>query len=181
VTSPQFRQLAFSAKVESGKDVNFTEPDRAGFLSFSTSTDLRPTGKLRVTGSYNLVRRNRESDGSRFSTQHIPRLKMEYQLSRPIFVRVVGQYSVDERDALRDPVTGFPILQRNSTGKYVATSPRALNDLRMDLLFSYRPNPGTVVFFGYGSSLAEDDAFAFENVRRVKDGFFVKLSYLFRV
>jgi hypothetical protein len=181
VNSPQFRKLAFTTRAETGLDVNFTEPDRAKFLALSGTADLRPTGKIRVTGTYNLVRRSRESDGSRFSTQHIPRLRMEYQVSRPIFVRLVGQYSVDERDALRDPVTGFPLLQRTSSGTYAATAVRSLNDLRWDVLFSYRPNPGTVVFFGYGSSLTETDPFAFANVRRVRDGFFVKLSYLFRV
>ena len=29
--------------------------------------------------------------------------------------------------------------------------------------------------------MTEDDAFAFRNVNRVSDGFFLKLSYLFRV
>jgi hypothetical protein len=46
---------------------------------------------------------------------------------------------------------------------------------------SCRPNPGTVADRGYGAGLTEDDAFAFRRVRRVSDGFFVKLSYLFRV
>ena len=57
---------------------------------------------------------------------------------------------------------------------------QATNDLRMDWLFSFRPNPGTVVFFGYGSSLTETNAFEFRDLRRVRDGFFVKLSYLLR-
>ena len=51
----------------------------------------------------------------------------------------------------------------------------------MDWLFSYQPNPGTVVFAGYGNSLTEPEAFAFAGLHRVSDGFFVKLSYLFRV
>jgi hypothetical protein len=181
ITSPQFRQLAFATRAETGPDVNFIEPDRAKFLSFTASADVRPTTKIRLTSSYSVVRRNRDSDGSRFSIQHIPRVKLEYQLSRPIFFRVVGQYSVDQRDALRDPVTRFPLLQSDASGTYVLTTARTLNDLRVDLLFSYRPNPGTVVFFGYGSSLTETDPFRFTDVRRVRDGFFVKLSYLFRV
>jgi len=51
----------------------------------------------------------------------------------------------------------------------------------VDWLFSYRPTPGTVVFAGYGSGLEEADAFRFRRLRRVTDGFFAKLSYLFRV
>ena len=92
----------------------------------------------------------------------------------------MGQYSVDQRDALRDPVTGFPLLQQNASA-YVLTTARSVNDFRIDWLFSYRPRPGTVVFFGYGTSLTETDPFEFRDVRRVRDGFFLKLSYLFRV
>jgi hypothetical protein len=52
--------------------------------------------------------------------------------------------------------------------------------LRADFLISYRPSPGTVVFVGYGNSLTESDPLAFQRLRRTTDGFFVKLSYLFR-
>jgi hypothetical protein len=38
-----------------------------------------------------------------------------------------------------------------------------------------------VVFAGYGNSLTEGDPLAFRQLRRTTDGFFVKLSYLFRV
>jgi len=51
----------------------------------------------------------------------------------------------------------------------------------MDWLFSFRPNPGTVLFAGYGASLAEPNAFRFRELVRARDGFFVKLSYLWRV
>jgi hypothetical protein len=55
------------------------------------------------------------------------------------------------------------------------------NDLRIDWLFSYQPNPGTVFFAGYGSSLTETLPLKFNDMRRTQDGFFVKLSYLFRM
>src|SRR2546422_7225966 len=32
----------------------------------------------------------------------VARVKMEYQLSRPLFVRLVGQYIQDQTDSLRD-------------------------------------------------------------------------------
>ncbi len=180
VSSPEFKRGSFNTSVQTGRDLNFTEPDRARYLSLGASTDIRPTGQLRITASYNHVRRNRESDGTRFSLQQIPRLKIEYQLARPVFIRFVGQYTVDQLSALKDPATGFPLMSRSGT-RYVVTTARKTNDVRVDLLFSYRPNPGTVVFFGYGSSLNETDSFAFSDVNRVRDGFFVKLSYLFRV
>jgi hypothetical protein len=48
-------------------------------------------------------------------------------------------------------------------------------------LFSYQPNPGTVIFAGYGSSMVDSNSFDFRDVVRTADGFFVKLSYLFRL
>jgi hypothetical protein len=44
------------------------------------------------------------------------------------------------------------------------------------------PNPGTVVFAGYGNTLAnaEDDPRT-ARLRRTVDGLFVKVSYLFRL
>ena len=40
---------------------------------------------------------------------------------------------------------------------------------------------GTVFFLGYGSSLREPNTYRFTDLRRVNDGLFFKLSYLFRV
>jgi hypothetical protein len=57
----------------------------------------------------------------------------------------------------------------------------AINDFRSDLLFSYKPTPGTVFFLGYGASLSEPRAFRFVGLDRVVDGFFLKATYLFRM
>ena len=51
----------------------------------------------------------------------------------------------------------------------------------MDWLFSYRPIPGTLVYLGYGSTMQEPDAFQFNALERTTDGFFAKISYLFRL
>jgi len=48
-------------------------------------------------------------------------------------------------------------------------------------LFSYRPVPGTLVYLGYGSTLEEPREFRFQDLRRTRDGFFGKISYLFRL
>jgi hypothetical protein len=47
-------------------------------------------------------------------------------------------------------------------------------------LFSYQPMPGTVFFAGYGAFLDEPDGLQITQYNRVNDGFFVKLSWLFR-
>jgi hypothetical protein len=57
---------------------------------------------------------------------------------------------------------------------------RQAHGLRLDLLTSYTPAPGTVAFFGYGTSLGTAEDFAFRRLQRASDGFFVKLAYQFR-
>ena len=75
--------------------------------------------------------------------------------------------------ALEDAFTGSPLL---SGGNPVAGFDR--RNLRVDFLVSYEPTPGTVAFFGYGAGLA--DAPVSDSLRRMSDGFFVKLAYQFR-
>ncbi len=141
------------------------------------SPDLRSRGVCQ-----NLQQVDRPSDGSHVRITRIPRLKVEYQLSQAIFFRVVAQYNSDEFDDLRDNSrSDAPILIRDSEGSFNRTWERRFNDLQVDWLFSYEPNPGTVVFFGYGSSLSEPNAFRMKDLERISNGFFMKLSYLFRV
>jgi hypothetical protein len=173
--------LSGSGGVTLGKTAAFFEPAPARSLSGNATVTWRPTEQLRIEGRYVYSRLNRERDGTRLSTAHIPRLKLEYQISRPIFVRFVGQYAAQEQDALRDPATEQPILRPNEDGVLAPVPAQTQDDLRVDFLFSYHPTPGTVFYLGYGSSLTEEDAFTFEDVNRVSDGFFVKLSYLFQL
>ena len=58
---------------------------------------------------------------------------------------------------------------------------RVQNQLRMDWLFSYRPVPGTLVYLGYGSTMEEPRRFKFQELARTTDGFFGKVSYVFRM
>ena len=118
----------------------------------------------------------RARGGRRFSTADIPRVKVEYQLTRAIFFRYIGQYFAQNQAALADPRTGQPILVNGAPA-----GPTTLNDFRSDVLFSYKPTPGTVFFFGYGASLDEPDAFRFRGMKRAGDGFFLKASYLYRL
>jgi hypothetical protein len=100
-------------------------------------------------------------------------------LSRALFLRFVGQYDSRARDALRDPASERPIAIWDGS-QYVRAAKSFTRDFRMDWLISFVPSPGTVVFAGYGSSLTEPDAFRFRHMQRVRDGVFVKVSYLFR-
>ncbi|MBI4421086.1 MAG: carbohydrate binding family 9 domain-containing protein [Gemmatimonadetes bacterium] len=180
LSTPEFATFSASLGVNRWDDVGFAEAVGVHLLRMSADVLWRPTGKLRVNFTYGRLQLDRRYDGSRLSTQDIPRLKVEYQISRPIFVRFVGQYNADRQNPLRDPRNGGPIFLLNSSGTYVPSATRVANDIRVDWLFSYRPNPGTVLFAGYGSSLTEVDSFSFRDLRRTSDGFFVKMSYLVR-
>lgn len=181
--TPRFKHFSANALTVWGHDENFFEWASASILYVETAINWVPTEKLRVDGSYIHNQYDRRSDGTTVGVTKIPRLKVEYQLSRPIFFRVVGEYLADRRDALRDEGrTNYPVLIFDpDLGDYVRTTRISSNSFRADWLFSYRPNPGTVFFLGYGSSLVEDRELRFKGLRRTSDGFFVKLSYLFRV
>lgn len=182
VSTPQFPQFSASVNASLGKTIAFFEPSRADQRGVSASVLWRPTERIRAQGSYTRVTLTRESDGSRFSTANIPRLKLEYQLSRPLFVRFVGQLQSQERDALRDPRTGEPILHRDaSAAVYSPSLPFESNRLRTDWLISYRPTPGTVLFAGYGSGFNGTEGYSLRGLDRTDDGFFFKVSYLFRL
>lgn len=181
VNTPIFQRFDVSVGGSAGKDVDFVETARVRRLDLNASANWRPTEKLRVNGSYVSTLLTRRSDERVTTRIRIPRLKVEYQLARPVFVRFVGQYTATAGDTLaRDPRTGFPIYSPFSSGLAVVRR-FPVTDFRVDWLFSYRPAPGTVFFAGYGSTLTEDDPLAFDRLRRVNDGFFVKASYLFRM
>jgi hypothetical protein len=176
VTTPTFRRFTGSASATHGEAAIFPEASKGSLTRLSATLDWRPAPSVRVAFQHTRVAFDREG-GTRFSTEEIPRLKVEYQAGRALFLRFVGQYTSRRRDALRGP-GGTPLLIGGS-----ASTPQEDNEFRVDWLFSYRPSPGTLLYLGYGASLAEPEAFSFsaDNLRRTADGFFAKVSYLFRL
>lgn len=183
VTTPQFSQFSGSILYLSGRDENFFEWASADIGITELAINWRPTGKLRWAFTYNSQWYHRHSDGSLVGRTLIPRLDVEYQLSRPIFFRLVGQYVAAYTDSLRDDSrTNLPIFYFDpSTGRYTRAATSSANQFQLSGLFSYQPIPGTVAFIGYGNNLVEPTAFQFTTLRRVTDSFFVKFSYLFRM
>jgi hypothetical protein len=100
-----------------------------------------------------------------------------------MFVRLVGEYTTERRDALRDDTrTNAPILIFDpDANTYLRPSPFGHRSFRGDLLFSYQPTPGTVLFAGYGSTLTDPSLLGQSHLERTEDGFFLKLSYLFQL
>ena len=96
---------------------------------------------------------------------------------------MISEDHARKQDALRDDSrTELPILIREpATGLYAPSTSFERNLFRVDALFSYQPTPGTVVFVGYSSLLTEPEGLRFGRLRRTNDGFFLKVSYLFRL
>jgi hypothetical protein len=82
------------------------------------------------------------------TAQNIYRMRTNFQFSREIAVRL--------------------IMQRNDYHR----------DLDLNVLFSYQPSPGTVIFIGYNDYFFRNQD---NNFNRYAHGFFLKLSYLFRL
>lgn len=183
-TTPQRGGVEIDAFVLWGKDDNFYEWSSANIIFLNVGAAWKPTDKLRVDARYQLQSFRRRSDDSIVGIRRIPRIKTEYQISRPIFVRFVGEYNSDWQDDLRDDSrTNLPIYILNrGTGGYERAAKNYVKSFNADWLFSYQPTPGTVLFAGYGNTLADlDDDYRTRRLQRTVDGFFLKLSYLFRL
>lgn len=178
------RALSYGLGAGYGASVIFAEGAEGRVAFVQGNLSWRPTAVARVEASMVHQRLTRARDGNHFSTASIPRLKVEYQLSRAIFIRYVGQYFSQDRGALVDPRGGLPLLLSPTGADVFGSSDATItNDFRNDLLFSYKPTTGTVLFLGYGAALAEPRAFSFERatLNRVSDGFFLKASYTYRL
>lgn len=175
VTTPTFRLFTLSLSASRGQTPIFAEAAPGKSRSYRIILDARPTSAIRASFQMQHYTLERDLDGSQFSREIIPRLKVEYQLTKDIFFRVIGQYAARERSSLKD--RNGNLIRINGD----LTSDSKSNSLRTDWLFSYRPSPGTLLYLGYGSTMEDAGQKRFEELRRLNDGFFLKLSYLFRV
>jgi hypothetical protein len=181
--TPRLKGFSGSVYCLWGKDENFYEWASADILFLNLEAQWRPTERLRVDGNWQIQSYERRTDGTMVGWRKLPRLKVEYQMTPAIFLRLVSQYDSRFQDTLRDDSrTNLPIVYvSDATGAYVRALGYERSSLRTDFLFSYQPTPGTVVFAGYGSTLADFDARDTLSRRRTADGFFLKVSYLFRM
>jgi hypothetical protein len=174
VTTPTWQQLGATVKYRRGRLAIFEEGTTGRGWLLTAEANLRPTSTVRMalTGTVFRVAR---LDGSEFARSTIPRLKVEYQPNRSLFFRAIGEYRSDRRAALLEPGTGQPLFVSGESQPVTE-----FNGLRVDLLASFEPTPGTVAFLGYGSSLETDAEFNWSRLQRRNDGFFVKLAYQLR-
>lgn len=171
IETPTWQKADAGLAFESGCTAIFDEASDGKYWSVEGGISLRPTPSVRLgfTTLYAVLSRTR--DDSEFGRQVIPRLRAEFQPTRALSFRFVGQYVSSRQTDLQD-AEGNPITGGDPAGER--------NDLRFDLLGSYEPNPGTVVFLGYGNGMSGPRTLTFKNLTRQQDGFFLKLAYQFR-
>ncbi|HET9134799.1 MAG TPA: DUF5916 domain-containing protein [Gemmatimonadales bacterium] len=175
VSTPLFRRWDASLRTEYGETAIFPEASQGTGVAATATVNLRPSPAVRVSGSLRYQRLDRADEGGEFARTVLPRLKVEYQPNRFLFFRLVAEYRSERQAALRDPVSGLPLLVNGTLA-----ARRETNRLRMDWLASYEPTPGTVAFIGYGSTLNGERPLSFRELERQDDAFFLKVAYLLR-
>ncbi len=182
VSTPSLKHFDFNFFTLAGLyDENYNEWSSGRLFTSSLGMNLRPNDRLRFNLSYNDSRVYRPSDGTRVLLQDVAVGTVEYQLSRAFQLRVITQYSIDSRDALRDDSrTNLPLVIQ-SGGAWVPALAYDQRALQANFLFTYLPTPGTVVYFGYGNVSQRPDLAGRTTLRAVRSDFFLKLSYLWRM
>jgi outer membrane receptor for ferrienterochelin and colicin len=170
------KELDFTAFFVSGKGVNYNplagqvptlgHEDQGNF-----TLTFHARGRLRVDNAY-LIEHIRDPRLSAV-TNHIVRSKWNYQFTRALSARLILQYN----SVLSNPA--------------ISSLPHTKN-FNTDFLITYLIHPGTAIYVGYNSDLANlnrnldvDPLTGFVQTTHngyINDGrqFFVKASYLFR-
>lgn len=180
LATPQFKWFSANVLFLWGQDENFYEWQSADIVYLSAGLDVRASTRLRLNATYQWQEYDRKHGGGTVGMLRDPRVKVEYQISRSLFARVIGEYFSEQvRDLYDDGRTGWPLLQR-SGGSWVHAPGYTSNSFRADWLVKYQPQPGTVFYIGYGARMTEPETMRLQHLARTDDAFFVKASYLFR-
>jgi hypothetical protein len=175
ISTPTWQWGDADAQVQYDETAIFPEAAEGRELRLSGELSLRPQRSVRSSFELTYSRITRERDGSEFARTIIPHVKIEYQPTRALFFRFIGEYQSQRRAALMDEASGRPLLISGVDQPATLT-----NTFRMDWLASYEPSPGTVFFLGYGSTMADEGTLTFRNLRRQTDGLFMKVAYRLR-
>jgi hypothetical protein len=178
-----FKPVSLIGEVGWGTDTNYSPafgPPVLGRSSYAQlSATFRPVRGLTIDNSYLLTRVRSLTTNANMFNNHIIRSKWNYQFTRALSLRVIGQYNAVLSNY--DPV--FP-------NRALSSLPPAKN-FSGDVLLTYFVHPGTAFYLGYNSDL--------QNLNRslgldqsgnqlrtpahfLNDGrqIFVKISYLFQ-
>jgi hypothetical protein len=174
--TPIFRSFNAQLDAQRGPVAIFAEGAAGTETRVTATVSARPTASIRVETTATYSRIFRERDATEFARTVIPRVKIEYQVARPLFFRMIAEYQSQRQALLLDPYDGLPLVIGG-----VPSAAQSTGGLRLDWLASYKPTPGTVAFFGYGSSLLQDRLNPLaDRLVRMSDGFFLKIAYQIR-
>mgnify|MGYP001822975704 FL=1 len=154
----------------------YTEASRGLEFLVAPSLSVRPTESIFLSFSQTYARIWRREDDSVFSTAMVSKATYQYQFSRALFARLLVQYDLEDRDALKDPASGGQLLVGGSPALA-----REEGTVQGQFLLQYQPSPGTIFYVGYSRVMEGAYSYQWRDKDPVADGLFVKLSYLFRV
>ena len=164
-----------------GRDENYFEWASGDIFWLQGGVFWRPTEQLRADLTFNNTTVRRPVDDSLVNGRYVTRARVEYQLTRALSLRWVGEYTEEKQSDLRDDSrTNLPIAIVDGSGQAREQLGFRRRLFRSDALVSWQPTPGTVFFAGYGSTETGDRLRPTSLIRQ-RDGFFMKLSYLFRM
>ena len=148
--------------------------------SGSVSLNLYPFTSLQAEVGVNHETLIRKRGGGRYSSATIPRIRAQYQFTKALFLRSIVEYAHRDQEPLLNPVSGLP-LEYCPADACSALSTSIGHDVHVEVLLSYEPSPGTVMYVGYSREMEDTGAFRFQRMRPQADGLFAKVSYRFRL
>lgn len=176
-SSDRYSKIGFGLNLERMKAVNYTVPGiynlppdgnqpRLGTTDFiSARVTLRPVPRIRIDNTYRFERWFDPGTNLSAYNNHIVRSNANIQVTKALSFRFIETYQS---------------LLTNQVNTYMPTT----KGLNTDFLATYLLHPGTAVYVGYNTNMANlrPDLSGYTRNDFINDGrqFFVKISYLFR-
>src|SRR5579859_4285207 len=186
VGTQYFKWVSLDVEMDWGTATNFVPRNGPPVLAYQNTAFgravVRPSKGLTIENTYLMTRLLDQTTGINIFNNHIVRSKWNYQFTKEFSLRMIGQYTT----TIANP--GLTTLQTTK-------------QFNGDVLFTYMLTPGTAIYAGYNSDLANIDPLlqrtcgglscapgqSFDGLARTRNSFindgrqvFIKLSYLFR-
>ena len=178
-----FKPVVLSTEINWGQATNYDTsvgpPVLATANNIQFAATVRPFKGLTIDNTYLLTRLRDVNTNANMFNNHILRSKWNYQFTRALSLRVIGQYNA----VLSNYSARLP--------QYALSSLPPAKQFNADVLLTYFVHPGTAVYVGYNSDLqnlpSPPTVDALGNLTRTPGHFlndgrqiFVKISYLFQ-
>ncbi len=156
-STTRWKLVEFGGTLGAGDVVIFEEVAAGRSSDYSMFANVRPSPPLMITLNLDGSVVTRQANSTRFADVVIPRVRADYQFTRELSLRAIGQFRAE----------------RHYDASGQAASERSVT---LDWLAAYLLRPGSVVYLGYGSGL-EGPSMAL--ARPTTSSLFFKVSWLF--